>query len=131
MKISNYFIFIKVIVLFSLIPFQSFSQDREEIQIFFNEFSHQILSLAHKNSTFISSDVQVVDSDESDFEYKVIISISYKGLINNHILKCYTYIEDFPRRFVWGTDTNTFDFNNSPETVLEELKEKWSKYKFD
>lgn len=108
----------------------SYAQNKTDLQRFFKEYSADILALAHKNSTLITSEVEVVDSDDSDFEYKVIIVINYKGFIKNHTLKCYIYFEDYPRKFIWGTDTNLFEFNKEPDVVLEELKDKWSKYDY-
>ena len=123
---------IKKIILFSSIMLYissfCYSQNKEEIQIFFKEQSANILALAHENSTLKSSEVEVTESDDSEFDYKVIMIINYKGFFKNHILKCYIYFEDYPREFIWGTDTNSFDINNSPEVVLEDLKDKWSKY---
>ncbi len=117
-----------VLVLFLIVP--TYAQNKEDIQNFFEEHSSQILSLAHKNSTLISSQVEVIESDDSDFEYKVIVTINYKGFIKNNIIKCYVYFEDYPRKFIWGNDTNTYKINSPPDTVLEELKDKWSKYKY-
>ncbi len=108
----------------------SYAQNEKELQKFFKDHSADVLTLAHKNSTLITSEVEVVDSYDSDFDYKIIIVINYKGFIKNHTLKCYVYFEDYPRKFIWGTDTNSFEFNNAPEVVLEELKDKWSKYEY-
>lgn len=113
-----------------LVSIPSFPQNKNDIEKFFRENSSLILLLAHKNSTLINSEVEVIDSDDSDFDYKVIIVIKYKGFIKNHTLKCFVYFEDYPRKFIWGTDTNSFEFNNPAEVVLEELKDKWSKYKY-
>ena len=108
----------------------SYAQNEKELQKFFKDHSADVLTLAHKNSTLITLEVEVVDSDDSDFDYKIIIVINYKGFIKNHTLKCYVYFEDYPRKFIWGTDTNSFEFNNAAEVVLEELKDKWSKYEY-
>lgn len=124
----------KILAAFLFILLFSFSylyaQNKNELKKFFKEHSADILTLAHKNSTLITSDVEVVDSDDSDFDYKIIIVINYKGFVKNHTLKCYIYFEDYPKKFIWGTDTNSFEFNNAAEVVLEELKDKWSKYKY-
>lgn len=106
------------------------AQTREEVKLFFDLNAQIILEMAHKNSTMISSNVIVFDSDESNYEYKVVIEINYKGFVNNHIIKAYIYIENFPRKFIWGADTNSFSINNAAEAVLEELKVKWSEYEF-
>lgn len=128
------YIYYKIIVTFLFILLlvlpQSYAQNKNDLQKFFKDHSADILTLAHKNSTLITSEVEVVDSDDSDFDYKIIIVINYKGFIKNHTLKCYVYFEDYPRKFIWGTDTNSFEFNNSAEVVLEELKDKWSKYEY-
>jgi len=107
-----------------------FGQSEKEIKSFFSDYSGLILSLAHNNSTLINSNIDIDESDDSEYEYKVILIISYKGFFKNHSLKCYIYFEDYPRKFIWGTDTNSFDFNNGPEVVFEELKDKWSKYDY-
>jgi uncharacterized protein YpmS len=129
MKTSFYLISI-IFVLITFLFLPSYAQNKEDLQNFFQENSPQILSLAHKNSTFINSDVEVVDSDESDYDYKVIVTVNYKGFIKNHTLRSYIYFEDYPRKFIWGTDTNSFSVNNGPDVVLEELKDKWSKYDY-
>jgi hypothetical protein len=73
--------------------------------------------------------VKVIDSDDSEYDYKVIIKINYKGILKNHNLKCFIYFENYPRKFIWGSDTNSFSYNNSPDVVLEELKDKWYRFK--
>jgi hypothetical protein len=104
------------------------AQSEKEIKNFFQDNIPLILSLAHKNSTLISSEIEIIDSDDSEFDYKVVITINYKGFLKNHTLKCFTYFEDYPQKFIWGSDTNSFKYNNEPELVLEELKYSWNKF---
>lgn len=105
-----------------------YSQSKSEIENFFKDQASLICSLAHKNSTFIGSEIEVIDSDDIEYEYKVIVTINYKGFIKNHNLKSFIYFENYPRKFVWGSDTNTFKINTEPDIVIEELKYKWNKF---
>jgi len=126
MKKRLFTTFILLILLFNVVNL--IAQSEKEIKNFFQENVPLILSLAHKNSTLISSEIEIIDSDDSEFDYKVVITINYKGFLKNHTLKCFTYFEDYPQKFIWGSDTNSFKYNNEPELVLEELKYSWNKF---
>ncbi|MBN2570583.1 MAG: hypothetical protein JXA68_00525 [Ignavibacteriales bacterium] len=103
-----------------------YSQSKSTIQQFFLDQAPDILNLAHENSTFQNAEVEIVNSNDLEFDYKITITIDYKGFFKNHTLKCYVYFKGYPRKFIWGTDTNFFKINNDADVVLEELKDKWS-----
>lgn len=121
-------IFILLLQLF-LFNKEILSQSKDELTQFFQNNASLILSLAHKNSTLISAQVEVNESDDTEFMYKIVITMNYKGFVKNHTLKAFVYFEDYPRKFAWGKDTNSFKINTEPDVVLEELKDAWSKFK--
>lgn len=120
-----------LIILFQLFLFNKYTypQSKDELIQFFQDNASLILSLAHKNSTLISAQVEVNESDDTEFMHKIVITMKYKGFVKNHTLKAFVYFEDYPRKFTWGKDTNSFKINTEPEVVLEELKDAWSKFR--
>ncbi len=122
------------IILILMIQLFFFSQEmlpqsKDKLIRFFQDNASLILSLAHKNSTLLSAQVEVNESDDTEFMHKIVITMNYKGFVKNHTIKAFVYFEDYPRKFAWGKDTNSFKISTEPEVVLEELKDAWSKFK--
>lgn len=107
------------------------AQSFEKIDAFLSENINFILESAHKNSTLISFETTVEEDESGEADTKAVITIHYKGFIKNHKLKCIVYFEDFPVKFVWGTDSNAFEINTEKDAMLEELKIRWSAFKFE
>jgi hypothetical protein len=105
------------------------SQKVSVIEEFIYSQDEFILKKAHTNSKFISSEVIVEEKNISDADYRIVLTIHYKGFWKNHILKCFIYWEDYPQKFIWGSNTNTFKIKTDPVAVLEELRENWNKWK--
>jgi len=118
----------KIIFLIFFLSSTILVSGQNNIKHFVENNSSFILKRAHLNSTFISDSVKVEETDESNFDYKCILTIKYKGFIKYHSLKCYIYFDDGPKKFIWGIDSNWFKTQTDKNAMVEELKELWLKF---
>jgi len=115
-----------IFIVFFISNISTLAQDEEDLTAFIKDYQELILERAHSTSTFYSSEIIIEDENLEDADYRVILTINYKGLIKTHKLVCYLYFKDYPTKFVWGNDTNAFDINTKEDAMIEELKKLWN-----
>lgn len=98
-----------------------FAQNRETISKFFKDQSTNIYEIAYKNSISISSEIKTLEADDSNFVYKIILEINYRGFVQDHKSDCFIYIKDFPASYLC-LDSNRFNLYTNKIAMIEKLK---------
>ncbi len=107
------------------------AQSEEKIAEFLKINSAFILVNAHHNSSLIRSEIEISEDESGEAEWKAVLNIYYKGFLKHHRLKCFIYFDEYPVKFIWGSDSNAFAIKTTQESMLEELKLKWNNFEFE